>query len=199
LINDLALLAFNHVRRCAVGAIILRRVYSSGAASAASNILCDCAVESLEPAVRGFRSSSNADLFCSVSWAVSQQDLQIAPGTNPCKQADRAAHHHLVDMLNTVSPVPSDISIAQSVSSDQNMLPTRWCVGRHGLALICRILVTCIMLPQVQPARIGAIAEGLGLGPEEYDLYGTTQAKVCGKRPLEHLPKQAMVLSMADG
>jgi formate--tetrahydrofolate ligase len=79
-----------------------------------------------------------------VSWAVSQQDLQIAPGTYPCKQADRAAYHHLVDMLNTVSPVPSDISIAQSV----------------------------------QPAHIGAIAEGLGLAPEEYDLYGTTQAKV---------------------
>ena len=35
------------------------------------------------------------------------------------------------------------------------------------------------MLPKVQPAHIGTIAEGLGLAPEEYDLYGTTQAKVC--------------------
>jgi formyltetrahydrofolate synthetase len=42
-----------------------------------------------------------------------------------------------------------------------------------------------MILHQVQPAHIGTIAEGLGLTPEEYDLYGTTQAKVC------HIPGAA--------
>jgi formyltetrahydrofolate synthetase len=54
------------------------------------------------------------------------------------------------------------------------------------------------MLPKVQPAHIGTIAEGLGLAPEEYDLYGTTQAKVCAKRLLEHLLAPTTVLSVAD-
>lgn len=32
---------------------------------------------------------------------------------------------------------------------------------------------------QVTPAHIGTVAEGLGLTPEDYNLYGTTKAKVC--------------------
>ena len=136
-LHNLALLAFNHVRRGAVRAITLRKILSSGAACAAGNILCSCAVEGLEPAVRRFRSSSNADSVCSVSWSISQQDLETAVGISSSKRADRAAYHHLVDMLEPVSPVPSDISIAQSVNSGINTLHTRWSVGTRELALNC--------------------------------------------------------------
>lgn len=124
-ICNLALLAFNHVGRGAVGAIILRKILSCGAACAASDIPCNCTVKGLTPAVRTFRSASNTDVFHSASWAVTQHNLVIAPGTSPCKNVHRAAYHHLVDMLETVSPVPSDISIAQSVSSDQLTLHAR--------------------------------------------------------------------------
>ena len=118
-ICNLALLAFNHVRRGAVGAIILQKILSCGAACAASDITCNCTVKGLEPAVRTIRSASVTDVFHSASWAVTQHDLVTAPGTSPCKNVHRAAYHHLVDMLDTVSPVPSDISIAQSVSRNQ--------------------------------------------------------------------------------
>lgn len=31
---------------------------------------------------------------------------------------------------------------------------------------------------QVQPVHIETIAKGIGLGPEDFDLYGTTKTKV---------------------